>query len=337
MKEVYPGIFQITVRGFLARLRPEVNVFVITGPDGMVFDAAYGTRGVGKFLVSEIEKIEQLCRDRGEECRITRVMTSHGHGDHYSGMKYLRKKLDLKILVSEKTARSIGSMKKYRESFERHDPGQWYSGHGFFYKVACWWGERFVRSFFHLLYGHNSISDPDAIFTGNTILSINGKTWQAIPAPGHSFDHIHLYNRDEGLLFAGDNVLRGVPPWLGPPESDLKEYLSTLNSILDLPGLEMLFCGHGSPVSGPYERVRRLLRYRLDRIEDLYDIISGKGSEGVTFNEIADFVYMNESGFKKNLGRGWIAVTLRHLEREGRIACKGQGRKVRLYAAGTKI
>lgn len=331
MKEVYPDIFQITVKGLLSRLRPEVNVFVIAGPDGLVFDAGFGTRGVGRFIVSEIKKIEKLYRDSGRKFKLERVMASHSHGDHYPGMVYLRKELGLKIVVTDKIAESISHRKKYRKKYEGQQVDEWYSNYGFFRTIFRNISMLFIRFLFQMLFGFRFISDPDIVLPDTGTISVNGRDWQLIPAPGHAFDHIHLHNIEAGLMFVGDNVLRGVTPWLGPPESDLKEYIMSLESILNTKGLNMLLCGHGSPVTEPYKRVRRLQRYRLDRVDDLYDIVSGSGTEGITFNEVVDAIYMNESGFKKNLGSGWIAITLKHLEREGRIKWKLSGKRIRLY------
>jgi len=333
MKEVYPDIFQITVKGFLSRLRPEVNVFVIAGPNGLVFDAGFGTRGVGRFVVSEIKKIEKLYCDSGREFKLERVMASHSHGDHYPGMVYLREKLGLKIIVTDKIGESISHRKKYRRKYERHQADEWYTSYGFLRTFFRKGTVLIVRFLFHMFFGFKFITDPDIILSDTGSITVNGATWQIIPAPGHALDHIHLYQKEAGLMFVGDNVLRGVTPWLGPPESDLKEYLNSLEAILNTDNLTMLLCGHGSPVTEPYKRVTRLRRYRLDRVDDLYDIVSGSGTEGITFNEMVDTVYMNESGFKKNLGSGWIAITLKHLEREGKIKWKFHGKKIRLYDA----
>lgn len=331
MKEVYPGIFQITVKESFVRLRPEVNVFVIAGPDGLVFDAGFGTRGVGRFVVSEIKKIKEICEARGEEFHLSRVMASHSHGDHFPGMHYLRKKLGLKIVVTEKIARNITGSRKYHRVYDRHQTDEWYTGFGPIRALADRCGVMVVRFFFRLLFGVKFITDPDQVISDNETVSINGKPWQVLPAPGHSFDHIHLYNKEEGLMFVGDNILRGINPWLGPPESDLKAYIETLEGVMNTVGLKVLFCGHGSPVTTPGERVSRLIRYRLDRVEDVFDIVSGSGSEGVSLNEVINTVYLNESGFKKNLGRGWITITLKYLEREGRVSWKNGKRGIRLY------
>ncbi len=323
MKEVYPGIFQITVKGFLADLRPEVNVFVLAGPDGLVFDAGFGTRGVGRYVISEIKKIENLYADRGLDFNLTRVTTSHSHGDHYPGICYLRKKLGLKIVVTEKIAYNISHRKKYHRNYERIHTAEWYSHHRPLIRLVKSGVERCGRFLFHKIFGFRFITDPDIILSDTAAISINGKEWHFVPAPGHAPDHIHLHNKEEGLMFVGDNVLRGITPWLGPPESDLKAYMATLESILATEGLKILFCGHGSPVKNPYERTRNLLNYRRNRINDVYTHIAEKGTRGITFKEIVNAIYRNESGFKKNLGSGWIAVTLKYLENDKKIIFDG--------------
>ena len=79
MKEVCPGIFMITERSWLPQLRPTVNIFVIAGSDGLVFDAGYGNRRTVKQFVKHFHRIGEICRDRGEQFSVRRVLVSHAH------------------------------------------------------------------------------------------------------------------------------------------------------------------------------------------------------------------------------------------------------------------
>jgi glyoxylase-like metal-dependent hydrolase (beta-lactamase superfamily II) len=116
-EEVAPGIFRIGLRR-RNRIAPfSVSVYVIAGEDGLVFDGGLGGRKAGRFLHREIRSIEATMAARGIPCSITRVLPSHGHWDHFSGVAYMKKHLGLTVLSTPKMFESMGSRSNYRESF----------------------------------------------------------------------------------------------------------------------------------------------------------------------------------------------------------------------------
>lgn len=121
VREIEPGIFLVSERGGWGPMRPPVNIYVLAGENGLVFDAGYGTAGSVRFLAREIRRIESLCRDRGDACSIRRVMPSHAHPDHFSGLAALRDGLGLRIVLTRQMADIIRSRRVYRNSY-RIDP-----------------------------------------------------------------------------------------------------------------------------------------------------------------------------------------------------------------------
>ncbi len=43
MEEVAEGIFRITEKGSCGAIKPSVNIYIIPGSNGLVYDAGYGT------------------------------------------------------------------------------------------------------------------------------------------------------------------------------------------------------------------------------------------------------------------------------------------------------
>jgi len=330
MKEVYPDIFLIKERRAFNSIRPEVNVFLIAGKDGLIFDAGFGTRKTVKFLSGEIKKIEKRYRDAGKEFSIKGVMPSHSHGDHFNGIKLLRKYLGLKIIVTDRIAQNISHRKIYRKNYNVSEKYR-YIKRGFFGDILHGLMEPLFYFFYQRIFGFSFINDPDEIIKENSEILINDEKWRIISAPGHSFDHVHLYNEEKGLLFAGDNVLRTITPWLGPPDSDLKQYLNTLEQILKLPRLNMIFAGHGSPIGNPVNRIKNLIEYRKERINFILEIVNNNSEKGITINQILNKIYSNEAGFKKRLSFGWVAVTLKYLEDNNSIIKVEEKRKIKLF------
>jgi len=314
MKEVYPGIFRHIEKGALRNLKPPENIYVFAGSDGLICDAGYGNKKTVKKLIADIKKIEELYKKQDKLFHITRVFITHSHPDHFSGLKLLRKHLDVKVVVTKKTAGII----KDKKSFIRiHHASSndlmkvnssmirrlWGGIHGLF------------RWFFYKpLMGLTFLKNPDKVIEENSEISINGETWTIFPTPGHASDHVSLYNEKKGVLFAGDNILRRVTTWLGPPDSNLSDYIRTIEFLSRLPNLQVIFSAHGGPITNPKERIQEILKHRLRRTQQVKTIVETKGTQGITPDEIIKELYPNAKMMKHEFARGWVVLTLQHLE-----------------------
>ncbi len=325
MKEIYPGIFLVTERGGWGPMRPPMNIYILTGEDGLLYEAGYGTRGSVRYLTREIRRIESQCRDRGKTCSITRVLPSHAHPDHFSGLADLREGLGLRIVLTRNMVDTIGSRAVYRDSY-RTD----LKDSNALVRIAR---ERvigpFVSHFYEALYGTRFIDDPDDIIDDNSVIKIGGRSWRIIASPGHSPDHLSLYDEESGILLGGDNVLRSVTTWLGPPKSDLNIYIRTLEQIRALPRLRVILGAHGSPVDNPRERITEIIEWRRQRLEHVYDAVMKSGRTGSTKQEVIRALYQGEGLMKRYMADGWVDLSLRCLADNGRIREVSPGR----YAA----
>jgi glyoxylase-like metal-dependent hydrolase (beta-lactamase superfamily II) len=313
MREVYPDIFMVTEKLPIGGSTFSVNVYVISGHDGLIFDAGYGARTSVNYLIKRIRRIESLSRSMGKKCHITRVLPSHSHPDHFSGMTPLKKKLGIKTVLTKKMAHTLQSTKHFYNHYLTPDDRN---------GLQVNFIERIMGStIVPYLYGMSVVSDPDEIIEENSVLNINDTPWQVLPSPGHSYDHIVLYNPKTGVLFSGDNVFRSVTTWLGPPGSDLKLYSRSLENILSLPKLELILSGHGSPITNPRQRIKELLKHRQERTETICQIIKKSGKRGITVTQISKTLYAARKEILKRYvwGMGYIQLTIHELEKDGRI------------------
>jgi glyoxylase-like metal-dependent hydrolase (beta-lactamase superfamily II) len=319
MKEVYPGIYCIVEKGSLRNLKPPENIYVFAGSDGIICDAGYGKRKTVKRLVQEIKNIEALYLKQGKPFKITRILVSHSHPDHFSGLKLLRKYLGVKILLTEKIAAAISSQRNF---IKIHQASPKDMLHFHTRKTKIYWTRihNFLRAhFFKSLFGLTFLKNPDEQIEENSLISINGEIWRIFPTPGHASDHISLYNEQKGLLFAGDNILRRITPWLGPPDSNLSDYICSLESIAGLPNLKLVLSSHGSPITDPQKRIKEILDHRIKRTQQVRDIVKSNGVQGIAPAKIIHKLYPNVNRMKQELARGWIVLTLKYLEEENQI------------------
>lgn len=323
LREIEPGIFLVTERGAWGPMQPPMNIYVLTGENGLVYDAGYGTRGLVRRLAGEVRRIESYCRDRGEACVIRRVLPSHAHPDHFSGLAGLREELGLRIMLTRDMAEIIRSRAEYRDSYrnEREEKAS---------ALVRIVRDQILRPamsrFYEAVYGTCFIKNPDDIIDDSGVLEIGGRSWRIMPSPGHSPDHVSLYDEGSGILLGGDNILRSVTTWLGPPKSDLEEYIRTLKQIRALPRLRLILGAHGSPVDNPRERIDEIIEWRRQRLEQVYDAVMGSGGAGIDKHGVIAALYRNEGFMKRYMADGWIDLSLRFLIDEGRIREVSRGR-----------
>lgn len=128
------------------------------------------------------------------------------------------------------------------------------------------------------------LSDGQIIYCGRTKIEI-------LHTPGHTPGHLAFFFPEENIVFTGDICLTKVGPWYGDTETNLDDFINSINRIIELKP-EKIITGHITSV------IRnnipdKLAEYR-DRIfrreNDILNFIKGNSS---TIDEIAakKFIY----------------------------------------------
>lgn len=326
--EVAPDIFRIGLkkRSWIAPF--SVNVYVIAGKEGLLFDAGLGGRKACDRMVSQIRDIETLMARRGKPCRITRLLVSHGHWDHFSGAAGLRDKLGLRILANSRTARTMASRKNYRRSF-RGETELIHDGRSWFFRTCAALGQSILDTLFFQAFRVRFVPGPVETVSDGQILTIGDSAWELRLMPGHCDDDMVLVNHEQGVLLCGDIVLRAVNTWLGPPRSNLSDYMKSLELMAAIPGLRLILPAHGSPVTEPYKRIREASEHRKKRTLELFRLIQKQGRQGAGFDRLFKTLYPSLKYTERIITRGWILVTLMDLMERGMIAAVTvKGKKV---------
>lgn len=87
---------------------------------------------------------------------------------------------------------------------------------------------------------------------------------RALHTPGHVSNHFCFLLEEEGMLFAGDHIMKGSTVVIVPPGGDMKAYIESLRLLLDYP-LEFIAPGHGELIEEPRAEVAHLVEHRLKR------------------------------------------------------------------------
>jgi len=332
MEEVFPDIYLIRQKGSYKQIKPQENIYILAGHDGIIYDAGYGDKKSIRSFLKEFEEIKEFFKENNKPFEITRILVSHGHPDHFSGLKRLRKTLGLKIFLTRKTAGIIRNKKNFRKSFDADNYEDYFIvKKGVKYRIWNFLRNSFSNLFFNLAYGLSYIDNPDKIIDENTEISINGEKWQVFHSPGHAIDHISLYNEEKGVLLSGDNVLSSITTWLGPPNCSIEDYIKSIKSIRKLSNLKIILAAHGTVIENPMERLNEILEHRRKRTQEVLDIIKENSTNGIIVDDIIRRLYPTCKRVQSELARGWICLTIRMLENKNLVKRDEGRKKIKFY------
>jgi glyoxylase-like metal-dependent hydrolase (beta-lactamase superfamily II) len=104
-------------------------------------------------------------------------------------------------------------------------------------------------------------------------LKLAGREFFVVHTPGHTVDHLCLWDPETGTLLTGDHVLPSITPHVsGVRKADsLKSYLATLDLVASLPDTKVGLPAHGHPFTDVAGRVTAIKEHHAERMELLRD------------------------------------------------------------------
>jgi glyoxylase-like metal-dependent hydrolase (beta-lactamase superfamily II) len=123
-------------------------------------------------------------------------------------------------------------------------------------------------------------AEPSVQLDGAELLTMGRRRLRVEWTPGHSPGHICMYDRQDGLLFAGDHMLPELSPNIGlHPQSTpdpLHEYLDGLRRMAAYQPL-LVLPAHGRPFTDAPARVKVLEAHHRRRLGQIVEIV-GRGT-----------------------------------------------------------
>jgi glyoxylase-like metal-dependent hydrolase (beta-lactamase superfamily II) len=141
-------------------------------------------------------------------------------------------------------------------------------------------------------------------------LQLAGREFVSIHTPGHTIDHLCLYDPEHGVLLSGDHVLPTITPHVsgvGNGADALRSYLQTLDLVAALDGVTLGLPAHGHPFDDVPGRVDAIKRHHEERMNLLLDASGQIGPATVT--ELAHEIFP-----RKHWGVMAESETFAHLE-----------------------
>lgn len=159
----------------------------------------------------------------------------------------------------------------------------------------------------------------DRFIEENDLIELAGEPHIALRAmhtPGHARGHLCFHDERTGALITGDNIVGFGSVLIDPPEGNMRDYLDSLARMRALPGLSILFGGHGPAVANAYEKIDEYIAHRLQREE----LILAAVREGAsTPQEIVARAYFDVSPKAHALAERSVMAHLEKLEADGLV------------------
>jgi len=164
--------------------------------------------------------------------------------------------------------------------------------------------------------------DHDEGFVADITVCAGGKiegpgwTFEAIPTPGHTSNHICYALAQENALFSGDHIMGWSTTVIVPPDGDMGDYYESLRTISNR-GFSTLWPTHGPPITEPAPFIDAYLAHRLDRERQILEQLT-QGRE-----RIADMVPIMYAAVDARLhpaAAQSVLAHMLHLVKSGQVA-----------------
>ncbi|MBV8246329.1 MAG: MBL fold metallo-hydrolase [Candidatus Eremiobacteraeota bacterium] len=155
-----------------------------------------------------------------------------------------------------------------------------------------------------------ALDEGDVVECGTTRL-------QVVHAPGHTFEHVVLFEPQERALFTGDVILGEGTVVIAPPAGEMRAYQATLDRLLrDFSNARTIYGGHGDEVTDPRAKIAEYIEHRKIRERELLGALA-EGSQ--TIPDLVKRIYAQTPRVLWPAAARQMLAYLLALEREGRV------------------
>ncbi|MDH3300559.1 MAG: MBL fold metallo-hydrolase [Acidimicrobiia bacterium] len=301
--EVAPGVLRTQLPISMPGLG-HVNCYVLEDERGIaVVDPGLPGAESWGHLVDRLERAGYRVSD------VHTVVVTHSHPDHFGGAYRLRHETGADVVThksfltlfdgsGEATVDEDGRPSEdsadlvFNSAEERIDAIERYLG-----RPTPWGGQRTgpPREFLERLWADDPTSSGLAGPLKPTQPLIDGQTirlarreWLAMHTPGHTHDHLCLYDPEHGVVLTGDHVLPTITPHISGltlHTDPLALFFASLHRMAGINDVAIALPAHGHPFTDLSGRSEHIIDHHEDRLEiirqagrDLHEGAVGEGT-----------------------------------------------------------
>ncbi len=215
---------------------------------------------------------ERIFADELGGKRITRVIATHFHPDHFGNTGWLTERwgVDLWCTQAEFQAAVIACAARKSDRMLEH-----YRRHG----VADEALGRLRERGNHYPALVPSLPDAYRCLRDGDRVTIGGRRWEVVVVLGHAPEHAALWCPEMNVLISGDQVLPKITTnvsiwWDRPYDDPLRLYLDSLARFRPMPSDALVLPSHGLPFRGLHTRLDALRAHHDERLAETLDALA---------------------------------------------------------------
>lgn len=221
------------------------------------------------------------------------IVVTHSHYDHYGAASRLREEADARIVAHPMLHNRMGAL-HLDDDAEMLDvdgeapPEAKNSRYGHWTPWGTWSEppEEVIKHWETLGLGEQMFiaPEPDTGLADGATVTLARREWVAVHTPGHTADHLCLYDAEAGLMITGDHVLPTITPHISGyshEDAPLQRFFDSLNRMHDYADVTLAMPAHGDPFTDLYGRADHIHDHHLERLDELREAAPELGTASV--------------------------------------------------------
>jgi glyoxylase-like metal-dependent hydrolase (beta-lactamase superfamily II) len=228
--------------------------------------------------------VDRLARAGCRVADVHTVVVTHSHPDHFGGAMRLHHEAGADIVTHEsfRTIFDAAELDDHEDS-ERLDVNspddRAAAMERYFAKPSPWGGRRAGPSPEFMKRIRDADPATGSFFTtprptrplvdGQTI-ELARREWVAMHTPGHTYDHLCLYDPEFGVVLTGDHVLPSITPHisgLSPQADPLDLFFGSLQRMAEMTDVSVALPAHGNPFTDLRGRAEHIIEHHEERLD----------------------------------------------------------------------
>jgi glyoxylase-like metal-dependent hydrolase (beta-lactamase superfamily II) len=101
-------------------------------------------------------------------------------------------------------------------------------------------------------------------------IRLGAREWVGLDTPGHTDDHLCLYDEENSVLLCGDQVLPSITPHVsGMVDDSVQRFVDSLDRLDGLGRVDVALPAHGHPMTDLHGRVAEIKAHHEQRLDEI--------------------------------------------------------------------